>query len=905
MMGAAGTNFWQSGVLLIPIILLAIVAGLYLLSRYLENRTQGDLKGLRSELRRLYSRRKEFEYIVQAYSPDDPEPFGSRLERLLEQLAQVERQAMRLEQQLVRLQEGAHALSSNRWRATMGALFLWPPLRRGVAQTQDELQAAWQNLEQVGESAEDLSGIGWQVALQSRQARQVHEQATQLLEGLRARKLQGEVIEAAIRQSRQIGAALAEIPGYFLESEQQSFLEQVDIDGAARAYDVLEETQPALERLWEQAQAWDRNQQATRKQVEAMQRALDEARRTLENLPLDLEAAPIKKQLEGLQIVAQNLDATMSRLEIDSIELVAQEAKRITQVAQEVSAQLKRARRELAALEGVLDEIAEGFEKLPLRFAVLRAKSIHPIEWTHSFDRLAALNRQAGALVQGKRTRTPEQVQQELETVAALRTGLRELSLHYEQVETAHTRLLALLEGPDFKQLGDWLPQARRLVEQAQAYTSENWPRKQAIAELPGKIEAMEKIYQRLAPANRAQPIGETEIVQRLDEAQKLSQDFQEAKTHLEQVQARLAEIQSAEKQAREKLETAQATLNQLAFIIRSNTFLAEIAASEANRLQNELQGLLGELGQRQRGSIEKKASQVEALVARIEQAANQWLSQLGQENQAAVKDLSAILADLDSIASLDEPAIAQAQRLLGSSQAADLGKARGKARAQLGELVQEFKSHSDFWQASAAAIHALQDVQGPVLDSYEQAYASREQSVELLTEVVSRLRQLRGWPPTSVSMQAEQSELEQIDAQWEALKARPVKALSLVQQLGNLSTRYQALGGKIVQSAERADRELDEIARMEEQIGELAQSWQGLLYELRDNPLASQEINKLLKSIERELGQIERDYKKGARDYNQVLQEMNAVYRNTRHFKVALDENRSIDAEGRVKTRR
>ena len=150
-MGTAGANFWQTGVWLIPFILLAIVAGLYLLSRYMGNRTQEDLKGLRAEMRRLHSNRKELEYIAQAYSPDDPEPYGSRIERLLQGLAQIERRAMRLEQRLVHSQESAHGLVSDRWRATMGAIFLWPPLRKDIAQLQDDVGGLF-NIEQGKET---------------------------------------------------------------------------------------------------------------------------------------------------------------------------------------------------------------------------------------------------------------------------------------------------------------------------------------------------------------------------------------------------------------------------------------------------------------------------------------------------------------------------------------------------------------------------------------------------------------------------------------------------------------------------------------------------------------------------------------------------------------------------------
>ena len=194
---------------------------------------------------------------------------------------------------------------------------------------------------------------------------------------------------------------------------------------------------------------------------------------------------------------------------------------------------------------------------------------------------------------------------------------------------------------------------------------------------------------------------------------------------------ARLADIESKEKLAQEVLKSAQSSLNQIAFIIRSNDFLTRIAAQETGCYQANLQEVLDELAQRQHGNVEKKSRKTEALVAKIETSANQWLDQLNQQTQTTRQQLSTALAQLDAIATLDEPALTEARRLLDSASA--LGGYGAKSRFHLDELLPEFKRRSDHGQACAAAARALQDVAGPVIDTYEEAALNRQQARELL----------------------------------------------------------------------------------------------------------------------------------------------------------------------------
>jgi chromosome segregation ATPase len=191
------------------------------------------------------------------------------------------------------------------------------------------------------------------------------------------------------------------------------------------------------------------------------------------------------------------------------------------------------------------------------------------------------------------------------------------------------------------------------------------------------------------------------------------------------------------------------------------------------------------------------------------------------------------------------------------------------------------------------------------VIDSYEEAGFNRQQARELLAELSTRVRQDRTWPPTTVTLEAERQELEKAEKQWRGLKGGPIRAISLVQQLGSLSARYQTLVEKLRQGSERLAQEQTQVEDIETEIDELAQYWESQWRTYRDNPMASQEMRGLLDSVEQQQSQLKRQYRQGAKSYNQIIQELKALQRKLKYFQAALDDDHAIDSGGRVHTRR
>ena len=904
-MDGASLSLLQTGVWLIPLILTATIAGLYFLVRRWRQRSEGDLKSLRGRLRQLQGTLRQVQISAQDNTIEDPEPYGSLAAKLHANLEQLGQQLVKLEYEHVGLRERFQRLSANRWQSLVGAPYLWFELRKDIANLSSLLEEGQTALTNAGELESKLDRLGWYVALQARQARQVFDQVRERMDDLRDRRIQGETIDQAGQQVEEIHNMLVQIPSYFLVADESNLLEQADKESITRVHEITLAAQPALEELRSQAMGWQEMFAKTSEKVTRMSQVVDGVEYSLDRVPSEVQVSQVKARFESIKVVARTLRDSLSRLEIDNMELVAQEAERIANSAHEIETSLKRAGEQQATLEIVIEEYTGGLKSLSMQFASLGTRSTHPVIWGPSVATLTELNRAANEIGPPKKMRTPEQIKKDLVQAARLNSRQKELGEYCQSVEAQHRELVGLLAETQLSQMDRWLEDAQELARQTGQYAPENWPRGDSVASLPGEIDDLTQLSKSLLPKSHGQSIRESELSEQLQSTRELLEQQQKLQKRLENIRARLAELKEGEKEAQENLKTVQTVLNQIAHVVRSNSFLSDVAGKELEQLQADIQGALGDFQERQRGAMDKKVRQTNAITAKAEQSANRWLDQLAKEGQKGSETISTALAALDKIAMLDESAVADGRRLLAAGQSHQARAYAGLSRFRLEELVAEFKSRSDYWQACTAVASALSDVLGPVMGSYQDAEQSRQETQDLLARVSTWLQQNRDWPPTSISLKSEQSELERLEEQWSALKGRPQKAINLVQQLGNLSAKYQTLAAKINQSAERAEHEQGQIEGVELDINEAAQLWQNHWYTYREYPEISQEIRDLLDGIDHELAQIRRYYKQKTSDYQQVLQAMKNLYRKVRYYQVALDEEHAIDYSGQVHTKR
>jgi hypothetical protein len=331
--------------------------------------------------------------------------------------------------------------------------------------------------------------------------------------------------------------------------------------------------------------------------------------------------------------------------------------------------------------------------------------------------------------------------------------------------------------------------------------------------------------------------------------------------------------------------------------LARSNTFLAGLATQELSRSQRQIDQLMAELTQRERGPLDKKARTIATQLDRILQNGNLWVARLSKEIEAQKLALTEKLNALQAIADLDDPIVADIQRLQAAiGQSPVIGQ-----EYPLDELLLELKRRSDLWQTCMAAIRALEDVESPVLDSYHEAAQYKQYARELFENIPSAMREQRSWPPTSLSINSELAEFEKIESQWNALKGHKIKAITLVAQLGGLSARYQTVAEKTRQIAERIVQEQERVEALEAELDRLSQLWQVQWQAYQSNQPASEELRKLLDQLDNDRELLIRQCRQGSRNFQQAIQALEALQRRTRMAQIAIDSNHVIDINGRV----
>jgi chromosome segregation ATPase len=898
-MGIDETSFLLTGLLLVLIFIFVVIGVLFLLIHYWQHKTERDIKKARREIRRLQSEHQLLTFETQIYSSEDPEPYGVQAASLATHLEVTYSQIQDLLRQYASLNEKTRQRDSKRWRRAIHAPYFWYQLRQDVASLNNNLASVGTSLDSAMDFKQAFRKLEWQIALQARDVNQLQLQLFTLLDSLRAKNLQGDSLETAVREAENCNSALAQIPNYLTSASQKTVHERADKETIIKAYAILSETQPKLEEMLTQVQSWENQYSNVVEKVLLMRGTVSSVEGTLKSIPAELMLSSNKTQFDQIKVVSQNLNATISKLEVEKMDQVAGEASRLNQTALDMDDQLTKLRRGFEYLSSAILELSTSLKRESQHFTALGTAPVYPIAWESSVDTLSGINMQAAKVGSINKTRVPKQVEEDLGQAARLNTEIKTLTQYRQQIETQHSELTAILATPEFQQVDEWLGYAQQIAERTQHFSPENWERGEAVSNLPPDLVELEKEILRLVPDSVLVPVEETDITALLENTRSLASSYEKMRARVERVRDRLEVIQKKEKSSQEQLLEVQTALYQIKYVIKSNSHLSNIATREYDRLQKDHKKLDEGLKDREHGFVDKKAKRVETLTARIEHTGNHWLEEIDTDIETKTNLISESLNTLDSIAFLEENAVESARQLISSGLVSSQEEDVDKVSLPLTDLPAELKRRSDTWQTCSATIRALEDVEKPVVETFNEANQNRQKAKHQYKKLNALLRGKQKWPPTSVSLAPARQELDLIEKNWVVLKKESSRAISIVAQLGSLSAKYQRLETTLRQETERAAHEQAQIAGLEAEFDELAKIWLGLRKMYRDKPLAKEGIKELLAEMNHEWNQTKRGYKQGESDYNEILQALGSLVAKARSAHVMIDHDHLIDVNG------
>ena len=395
------------------------------------------------------------------------------------------------------------------------------------------------------------------------------------------------------------------------------------------------------------------------------------------------------------------------------------------------------------------------------------------------------------------------------------------------------------------------------------------------------EIQSLQTFQADLLPISKSIPLEEFALPILLEKTRHYVKNYLALRSRVKDIQGRWIAIQKNENAARSDLSSLKAMLNQLDRFLSTNPTLWQVASSEAEQLKTKAKQLSEALNQRNQGMVAKKSGEVNALVVKTHQAAGRWLSKLQLENEANEKVIASKVEALEEIANLDEAAIFEVDKLFTHLEEEQLwqtapvpqgrkaiqGRSRGRsptiaqvdrgrqalsspgksvptsgglkkgeitgesAEVSLSRLFGELKRVSQDWQKLSSILHALEDLEKPILSVYTKTQQKRENARLKIANAAQLIPETPGWPPTSASLQLESHQFEQLEGQWNAMQDEPTKAIWLVSKLSELGGKYQALAEKAQQIAAQTEQDQGKIRTLE---GEIVHTMQDLAKQSR-----------------------------------------------------------------------
>jgi hypothetical protein len=825
------------------IFVMAVLA-LFFLTKYWQNKTMALLKEVRGRLRSYERQIHELRQSARAYDPSDEEPFGSLASELSQKAEGAEGQFRQLYSSFSRHQKKARLININ-------------------------LIEDWKELTSILRMPYE-----WYLLQQKNYELEENEENTT------------DQIQAAKGLLKRLSSLGPEV--------------------ALQARKVIDQSQAAQRGLSELQSAGVRDP--------LVDAAYQDAREWEKRLKAQVPVYFLNSREDQLEEKAD-------KASIIAVYKLVSDAGPPVSVAHEQSITWKR---RYEALEGSIEELIKEYRSLAEIISSLETKQAYPLNWDHSRNQLADARQSIESLSASIGSRTLKQVDQDLASAARNLKLLNDLSSHCQKIASYHSELVTLLDNSDLKQGAEWGRKAQKLAVQVEAYDPENWPRTSTPHRLREEIQSLLELHKGLKFQDPSSPVAESELAVALDEVRQLTDMHKEIRPRFGAVQERLLEVQETERNTREVISRTRALVNQSVSIVNSNHHLAKVASQDAESLRAEIEILSDQIEARSEGTVDKKAEFANATVRKAEQAANRWLDKLEDEMDSRKAALAEKVGVLDNIAILDEPALIEAEKLLSTKETVEEPASRRSSRLpalpftsatgekrrrqkeslSLSEAVNELKRKNEEWHRCIAAMRAIEDIEPPILEQYERAEGHAEKAQSALEQTRQLISEERSWPPTTVYIGNERRQFETLERQWSVLKQEHLRAIQLVNRLGEMSDAYQDLEKRVSQLVERAQQERDRIEDLEQRFGESLRMWEYQMQAYSSNLYAKDEIQMLLADANNEAEAIRSRYLNGDIPYPQVLQALRSLCQRIESAPAPLDKELLIDINGVVQRR-
>jgi predicted DNA-binding protein YlxM (UPF0122 family) len=832
-----------SGLWIVVLLLLIIWAGIFGLVKFWQGQIQKEFKRVAPALIRIQAETKRIFEGTRPYSADDPPPYGPLVSGVNQILDQNANELVILKSSFIDLRNRYNRYHFRNWKQFIGAPFYWYTwfaIKRDAKLLNARIDSREQSLSAAWNIIDEIRRQGWLVALEARDMLETERSVRSYMEYLGDQRFVGDRFELAAAQEEIVIDALDQIPRYFFISDETAISSQASKENVSAVFDHLQRVKSTLNKLHTELSAWKEEHQKLELIIGQMREQVSRTSQLLDLLPDGIQRESEAAQLQSMQTIATNLAATLQRLEVESIPLVADEARRIEQAAILIGNTIRRGLRQHNALAALMAQIKLSQEEISGIITDKAKLPAHPLNWDRTRGEFREINKQVSLLGKADQSRTLEQIDIDLDLANGLSIRIQDLLSACKETARKHEALTELLDSESTLSIPEWCQDAVRLGGEVAMYHPDNWLKLDRADTFMEDVHFLAGRYQNDVPVEASKSIKESELPGFLANLQGMVDEQKRLYDRAEKIQVRLSWLQGIEESTRETLQSTRNIFHQLAWIVNSNEFLIKTARSEIDQFRSVLDKLILELNQRHIGLVEKKARAAKSWLEEVESASNRWLAQLNQDIRQRREEFAVRLSKLNEVAVLDDPAIERVKQLLSKDvlpNSAESGKPI--FHLTLEESIAELGERSHYWQECVAVHRELEEiVEAPLFDAVRHAEAQRQSMHNRYSQAQRRLTGQRSWPPSSVSLADEGREVESLEQEWREVKSQQGRAIWAVRRYSDLAAKYQSVETRLDQALQWSSQEQRRIIDLEKEIGRMLRENQ-----LKENTLGNQPI--------------------------------------------------------------
>lgn len=889
----------QTILLITPIFILAIILVLFFLTRYWQVQSREGVKNCRAQLRNWEA---EFTILKQTvhenYSRDDAEPFGMKSSELIDALENIEHKLQTYRSRYVQIQEAVNRVSARRPHEILEIPLDWQQIYRQVRLVCESDRFIQTSLQQAGEQNRYLHRLGTNLAAQARQSHALYLDIKTTLDQLGNFGICGELFEDVAKQVNDIQGAIDSIPLIYLAGNEAEILEVTDKDNIISTYHNITENTPRLTNLLVTIKTWNEQYNKISTSLQELQETSKLLEGTIYNAPSELDFSTILTQLAQLSASVSGLVKKFSHLKAEEMSVMMREVDQTKHIAQDVERQYNLFTQKYKVLHKTIKDVAMGLELVYKRFQALEKKNIYPLTWDVSGPRFASLQQQVDRMLKSKAV-NPDQVKEDLKIVHSLRLRLEELAEIYQRVETQHTNYVTLLDKIDQHTYLAWCREARAAAEKVKMYHPDNWEDNNKTDYL-SEVQTLEDNLQRWYPKDTTVAIKESELPIRISEGERITGLYQVLSIQVNHVHKHLEETQSNESEAIQSMQNASQALIDINELLRKKHGLPGLSAAQINAFQHETKEMIDKFNNHHQGTLKEKVQRATTLVKRIEQTGSGWVTQSCVELEKQREEMRVTLKRLAAIAQLDDLIVAEAYDHVNQTPWY-IEENDQQSQLLITELVPTLDHLNQDFTRNIAVIHKLQEIVEPVILAYE-AVEEQQQSALLELERGSDLIPDSGsWSSRSLVLDKARQQFSKLEQEWDTLKSRQIKVMTLVSRMDELQKRYQDISDKARQIVKETEIEQNRILQLKEELEKLVNAWEIQHRAYAGKGLVQRKIQEMLTTLQREYHALERRYTHGHEPYSQYILSLKSLCQTANDALIPINANQKIDVNGEV----